>query len=728
MPSRFAACFLALAAFFVVPSSAQTVCPGDVGDALLACIRAEFTPSDVRSYPGARNALFGSVDNLGGEVEGVYTGATVSVNPSGSDPHGEAFGKGFNTEHTFPQSQGTSSLPARADLHHLFPTRQTVNSARGSLPFGEIDDSDTDDWYRGLTAQSSAPPLAERDEWSERGEGRFEPRESREGDVARAMFYVAAIYEGTVSSSYFEQQVGELLEWHALDPATEADVARSGRVKAVQGNDNPFVLDPTLAERAFGDGDAGEASAVVASFTGALEGSDRVRLRWETSSETNHGGFGVEQRRDGGSFAEIAIVEGAGTTSQPQQYDVLTEPLAPGSYEFRLRLVSESGSAAFTEPIAVVVPQGAPTATVVEGFAAAANGATVTLTWRTTSELDNAGFYLEQRASGASDFAEVGFLEGAGTTSEPQDYRLDLPGVAPGTYDFRLLSATTGGDRTAQGEASVTVNESQTGDGLGVFISEINEPSQFPGEFVELYNAGTEAVDLDGWTLAQTSSTQLTTLDASSLQNGDLTLAPGSYAVVGRGSAAQFAAIFGQTPATYFSQGDNDLQGAPQINGDETYTLADAGGTTVDQFAPPGGFDDRFDRYQRTGYPSIPGTSADAWVADSTEGTPGAPNAVSPIPTSVDAPLAGNLEISPPYPNPARDHVSLSITAATPEQIGVAVFDALGRQVRREVVRLSAPGAALTIRLDVSDLAPGAYLVRIDGPAQSLTQRVLVVR
>jgi hypothetical protein len=56
----------------------------------------------------------------------------------------------------------------------------------------------------------------------------------------------------------------------------------------------------------------------------------------------------------------------------------------------------------------------------------------------------------------------------------------------------------------------------------------------------------------------------------------------------------------------------------------------------VDQFAPPGGFDDRFHRYQRTGYPETPGTSADAWTSDSSACDPGEANDV-PLPVELTA-------------------------------------------------------------------------------------------
>ncbi|MEL7363726.1 MAG: endonuclease, partial [Bacteroidota bacterium] len=94
----------------------------------------------------------------------------------------------------------------------------------------------------------------DRDAYSERSSSAFEPREAVKGDVARMLFYVATIYDAEVGSggrNWFDRQLATLLEWHDTDPADDAEVARSGRIASFQGNDNPYVLDATLARRAF---------------------------------------------------------------------------------------------------------------------------------------------------------------------------------------------------------------------------------------------------------------------------------------------------------------------------------------------------------------------------------------------------------------------------------------------------------------------------------------------
>ena len=68
-------------------------------------------------YNGARDAMYGSIDNKNGKVECVYTGRQATFNTrSGANSNS------FNCEHTWPQSLFNKNEPERADIHHLFPT------------------------------------------------------------------------------------------------------------------------------------------------------------------------------------------------------------------------------------------------------------------------------------------------------------------------------------------------------------------------------------------------------------------------------------------------------------------------------------------------------------------------------------------------------------------------------------------------------------------------------
>ncbi|MEF8794849.1 MAG: T9SS type A sorting domain-containing protein [Salinivenus sp.] len=71
----------------------------------------------------------------------------------------------------------------------------------------------------------------------------------------------------------------------------------------------------------------------------------------------------------------------------------------------------------------------------------------VTMTWKTASETNNVGFEVQRRSGPDGTFRRIGFVEGAGTTSEPQTYRFtdeQLP-YAADTLRYRLRQVDTDG-------------------------------------------------------------------------------------------------------------------------------------------------------------------------------------------------------------------------------------------------------------------------------------------
>ena len=242
--------------------AAQSVWPGLDGADLLAALRADYTPERTLGYDRARDLLFAYEMRTAGRLRDPYTGFELTL-PAGADPSSAAFDLGVNTEHTWPQSRGARDEPLRSDLHHLFPVRAEVNSSRGNLPFGDVPDALAEAWVTQDQSRSR-PPASGVGRWSERGQGRWEPRDDARGDVARAVFYVYALYAPSVADdggdAFFATMRPDLLRWTRLDPATAAETARSAWIATQQGTPNPFVLDPTLAERAFGAGTPATAS------------------------------------------------------------------------------------------------------------------------------------------------------------------------------------------------------------------------------------------------------------------------------------------------------------------------------------------------------------------------------------------------------------------------------------------------------------------------------------
>ncbi|MDA3871389.1 MAG: endonuclease, partial [Candidatus Marinimicrobia bacterium] len=147
---------------------------------------------------------------------------------------------------------GADVEPQTSDMHFLFPSVQTVNASRGNDPFADIEDSQTDKWYR-LGETLTSIPTSNIDEYSEKdntGDEYFEPRESVKGNIARANFYFYTIYNDAADEHFWNIQKETLLRWHYQDPVDQAEYDRTDAIALYQDDkQNPFVLDSTLARR-----------------------------------------------------------------------------------------------------------------------------------------------------------------------------------------------------------------------------------------------------------------------------------------------------------------------------------------------------------------------------------------------------------------------------------------------------------------------------------------------
>ncbi|NOZ86221.1 MAG: hypothetical protein GXP49_08130 [Deltaproteobacteria bacterium] len=176
-------------------------------------------------YDTARSRMYQDIDLVDDKVQGVYTGQWIFTGGGMPDP------KKMNCEHTWPQSKGASSEPAHSDLHHLFPTIPSANSARSNHEFGWVTDSDPA-WAQGGSKLG----------FDSTGELVFEVRDPHKGDTARAIFYFSVRYDYHVS---FKQE-SALREWHFLDPPDDYERARNDAIEVYQHNRNPFVDCPSL--------------------------------------------------------------------------------------------------------------------------------------------------------------------------------------------------------------------------------------------------------------------------------------------------------------------------------------------------------------------------------------------------------------------------------------------------------------------------------------------------
>ena len=163
---------------------------------------------------------------------------------------------GMNIEHSVAKSWwGGNKNNAYCDLHHLNPSDQEANSRKSNYPLGELTSVS---WDNGVTFVGKANINGS-------SMNAYEPCDEYKGDFARVFMYMFTCYQDLTweytwmnyeKSTYPTLKpwaVELLLKWHKQDPVSEKEVNRNNAVKEVQGNRNPFVDYPQLADYVWGD-------------------------------------------------------------------------------------------------------------------------------------------------------------------------------------------------------------------------------------------------------------------------------------------------------------------------------------------------------------------------------------------------------------------------------------------------------------------------------------------
>lgn len=238
------------------------------GEELFQATVEEYKPNFVETYSVARTLMYTQIYNVDDTVHTVYSGHKLFLPPDHNLPIQflamEASSNGINTEHIYPRSKGAKEEYGNAfsDLHNLAPARWAVNEARSNYPFSEVDDDRTDCWFsQNEKIRNLADLPAEmKDAFAEVDvangfDGRFEPRESVKGDIARSVFYFYTMYRDEAlreDENFFDEMREDLCSWHNTDGVDELEMDRNLMKAMVQdGKANPFVMDCSLVNRMY---------------------------------------------------------------------------------------------------------------------------------------------------------------------------------------------------------------------------------------------------------------------------------------------------------------------------------------------------------------------------------------------------------------------------------------------------------------------------------------------
>lgn len=236
---------------------------GKSDEALMAALCSIIRPHTEVSYSSGLLAAFKKADtDAQGYIIDIYSNCNYLPSDNGSSA--TTVGQGYNREHSFPRSWfGGEVAPMNTDVFHIYPTDIFVNGKRSNHPYGVCSGGTT--WSNG----------------NKKGKGRlgtctypgysgtvFEPDDEYKGDLARSYFYMVTCYKSELPSwpgsaqldyrtnrykAFSTWTINMLMEWTRQDPVSEKEILRNEAIYKIQGNRNPFIDHPELAEFIWGN-------------------------------------------------------------------------------------------------------------------------------------------------------------------------------------------------------------------------------------------------------------------------------------------------------------------------------------------------------------------------------------------------------------------------------------------------------------------------------------------
>lgn len=232
-------------------------------EALMSALRNIIYNHTQVSYGSGLLSAFRKCDvDAEGYIIDIYSDCRYLPSDNGSSA--SRVGQGYNREHSFPRSWFNGEVdPMNTDVFHIYPTDIFVNSKRGNLPYGECARGTT--WSNGSYHAKGKSGTCTYPGYT--GEV-FEPDDEYKGDLARTYFYMVTCYKNELPSwpgsdqlnyrankykAFATWTINMLMDWTRQDPVSEKEIKRNEAVYGIQGNRNPFIDHPELAEYIWGN-------------------------------------------------------------------------------------------------------------------------------------------------------------------------------------------------------------------------------------------------------------------------------------------------------------------------------------------------------------------------------------------------------------------------------------------------------------------------------------------
>jgi endonuclease I len=453
--------------------------PNFVND-LKARIRSPYTKISYDQFDETNIANFSSINNGNGTRSVFCVYSNYEHIYSGTFTWGT-----MSREHTFCHSwmptYPSESGEEYSDQYHLYPTHQNnANGRRSNHPLGDV----TIVTYQFMEGKLGKNSL---------GETVYESRAEHKGDAARAILYMLLRYDGINGNTWTlnwlnntrlpslneaPQRLETLLQYHKQDPPSKREIERTNYVQSIQKNRNPLIdhpeyinyidfntitkLNPTFAP---------EPTNYPTNLSAIVDGNT-ITLSWEpsTGAQLPSGYFVIAYDKDD----YFLPIDGEVYTEDTQLGDgkaLVYVPASSNSYSFSSlantnkyyftvfpyngenQLINYKINGTLPRVLAV---QALPVELV--SFSAICNENKVTLNWITATEENNSGFQIERRNfDDVNYWTTAGFINGAGTTTLPQNYSFTDVIEKPGKYVYRLKQLDYDGSFIYSKEITVEV-------------------------------------------------------------------------------------------------------------------------------------------------------------------------------------------------------------------------------------------------------------------------------
>ena len=165
-----------------------------------------------------------------------------------------------NAEHIVPQSLFDEKRPMVADLHHLAASDAKGNNGRSNYRFKEIDDMSLfSRWCKNFECVKTKPSVDIESygcAFKENGIWSWQPVPRDRGRIARAVLYFYTMYDEYYGGGPTISNIGDInmfLKWNREFPPTDWEREMNEKINMTQGNRNPYVDNPIIAEKAWSE-------------------------------------------------------------------------------------------------------------------------------------------------------------------------------------------------------------------------------------------------------------------------------------------------------------------------------------------------------------------------------------------------------------------------------------------------------------------------------------------